>query len=121
MAKGMKFACLVLACMIVVGPITANAALLSCDAVHNYLAPCIVYVIQGGVIPRGCCNGVRNLYGTAHTTADRQQICGCIQQNARRVGSVLNPGAGRAAGIPKACGVKIPYKISYSLNCKTVR
>ncbi|EOA28157.1 hypothetical protein CARUB_v10024346mg, partial [Capsella rubella] len=118
MAGVIKLVCLVLACMIVAGPITANAAKISCEAVHNTLAPCIVYVIQGGAIPPACCTGARNLYSMAHTTADRQQICGCIKKNARLVGSVLNPGADRAAGLPKACGVNISYKISFSTKCK---
>ncbi|EOA28151.1 hypothetical protein CARUB_v10024341mg [Capsella rubella] len=118
MAGVMKLACLVLACMIVAGPMAANAAL-SCGAVNSNLAPCIGYLIQGGIIPVGCCNGVRNLNSIARTTPDRQQACTCIQNAARGLGSGLN--AGRAAGIPKACGVNIPYKISTSTNCKTVR
>ncbi|XP_010505484.1 PREDICTED: non-specific lipid-transfer protein 1-like [Camelina sativa] len=118
MAGVMKLACLFLACMIVAGPITANAAL-SCGAVSSNLAPCIGYVMQGGAIPPACCNGVRNLNSMARTTPDRQQACNCIQSVARNLGSGVN--AGRAAGIPKSCGVNIPYKISTSTNCKTVR
>jgi hypothetical protein len=107
-----------LACMIVAGPITSNAAL-SCGSVNSNLAACIGYVLQGGVIPPACCSGVKNLNSIAKTTPDRQQACNCIQGAARALGSGLN--AGRAAGIPKACGVNIPYKISTSTNCKTVR
>ncbi|XP_010517150.1 PREDICTED: non-specific lipid-transfer protein 1-like [Camelina sativa] len=118
MAGVMKLACLFLACMIVAGPITADAAL-SCGAVNSNLGPCIGYVLQGGVIPPACCTGVRNLNSMARTTPDRQQACNCIQTVARGLGSGLN--AGRVAGIPKACGVNIPYKISTSTNCKTVR
>ncbi|XP_010505481.1 PREDICTED: non-specific lipid-transfer protein 1-like [Camelina sativa] len=69
--------------------------------------------------PPACCTGVRNLNSMARTTPDRQQACNCIQTVARGLGSGLN--AGRVAGIPKACGVNIPYKISTSTNCKTVR
>jgi hypothetical protein len=104
--------------MIVAGPITSNAAL-SCGSVNSNLAACIGYVLQGGVIPPACCSGVKNLNSIAKTTPDRQQACNCIQGAARALGSGLN--AGRAAGIPKACGVNIPYKISTSTNCKTVR
>ena len=118
MAGVMKLACLLLACMIVAGPITSNAAL-SCGSVNSNLAACIGYVLQGGVIPPACCSGVKNLNSIAKTTPDRQQACNCIQGAARALGSGLN--AGRAAGIPKACGVNIPYKISTGTNCKTVR
>lgn len=115
MAGVMKLACLVLACMIVASPVTVAA--LDCNAVNSNLGPCIGYVINGGVIPGKCCDGVRKLNGMARTTPDRQQACGCIKNAATALGPRLN--AGRAAGIPRSCGVNIPYKISTSTNCAT--
>ncbi|CAH8265201.1 unnamed protein product [Arabidopsis lyrata] len=118
MAGVMKLACLVLACMIVAGPMTANAAL-SCGTVNSNLAGCIGYLTQGAALTQGCCNGVTNLRNMARTTPDRQQACRCLQSAARAVGPGLN--TGRAAGLPSACKVNIPYKISTSTNCNTVR
>ncbi|KAL1193687.1 Non-specific lipid-transfer protein 2 [Cardamine amara subsp. amara] len=118
MAGLMKLACLVLACMVVAGPITANAAL-SCGTVNGNLAGCIGYLTQGFPLTRGCCNGVINLNNLARTTPDRQQACTCLQNAARAVGPGLN--SARAAGLPGACNVNIPYKISTRTNCKTVR
>lgn len=116
MAGVMKLACLVLACMIVAGPITVAA--LDCNAVSGNLGPCIGYVINGGaVIPEKCCDGVRKLNGMARTTPDRKQACNCIKNAASALGPRLNPQ--RAAAIPKLCGVNIPYKISTSTNCNT--
>ena len=109
----MKLACLVLACMIVAGPITTNAAL-SCGTVSGNLAACIGYLTQNGPLPRGCCTGVTNLNNMARTTPDRQQACRCLVGAANSF-PTLN--AARAAGLPKACGVNIPYKISKSTNC----
>ncbi|CAA7052125.1 unnamed protein product [Microthlaspi erraticum] len=118
MAGAMKLACLVLACMIVAGPIAANAAL-SCGTVNGNLAPCIGYLTQGAPLPQGCCTGVGSLNRLARTTPDRQQACRCLQGAARALGSSLN--AGRAAGLPKACRVSISYPISTSTNCNNVK
>ncbi|ESQ52520.1 hypothetical protein EUTSA_v10017425mg [Eutrema salsugineum] len=118
MAGLMKLACLVLACMIVAGPITAKAAL-SCGTVSSSLAPCIGYLTQGTPLPLACCAGVKRLNSMARTTPDRQQACRCLVGAANALGSGLN--TGRASGLPKACGVNIPYAISKNTNCAIVR
>ena len=118
MAGVMKLACLVLACMIVAGPITANAAL-TCGTVNSNVAPCIGYITQGGPLPRACCTGVSKLNSMARTTPDRQQACRCLKTAASALGPSLN--AGRAAGIPKACGVSVPFPISTNTNCNNVK
>ncbi|CAN8287268.1 unnamed protein product [Cochlearia groenlandica] len=112
----MKLACLVLACMVVTGPITANAAL-NCGTVNGKLAPCIGYLAQGAPLQGGCCSGVTSLNSLARSTPDRQQACRCLKGAASALGPNLN--AGRAAGLPKACGVNIPYQISTSTNCNS--
>ncbi|CAN7062434.1 unnamed protein product [Brassica rapa subsp. trilocularis] len=114
MAGVMKLVCLVLACMIVAGPITANAAL-TCGTVNSNVAPCIGYITQGGPLPGACCTGVSKLNSMARTTPDRQQACRCLKTAASALGPSLN--AGRAAGIPKACGVSVPFPISTNTNC----
>ncbi|KAJ4891926.1 Non-specific lipid-transfer protein 1 [Raphanus sativus] len=118
MAGLMKLACLVFTCMIVAGPITSNAAL-NCGTVNANVAACIGYLAQGApTIPPACCSGVTNLNNLARTTPDRQQACRCLVGAANAFPS-LN--AARAAGLPKACGVNIPYKISKSTNCNSVK
>ncbi|VVB02609.1 unnamed protein product [Arabis nemorensis] len=114
MAGVMKLACLVLACMIVAGPITSNAAL-SCGQVNGAVAPCIGYILRGGVIPPACCNGVRGLNNAARTGPDRKAACQCLKSAAAALGSGLN--AGRAGGLPRACRVNVPFPISTSTNC----
>lgn len=116
MAGLMKLSCVVFACMIVAGAITANAAE-SCNAVKRILKPCFPYLTQGGPLTSRCCNGVRNLNGKARTTSGRRQACRCIKSAAKFAGPHLN--ANRAAGIPMACRVIIPYKIRTSTNCDT--
>ncbi|CAA7037833.1 unnamed protein product [Microthlaspi erraticum] len=118
MAGLMKVACLVLACMIVAGPITSNAAL-TCGTVNSNVAPCIGYLTQGGPLPAACCRGVSTLNSMARTTPDRQQACRCLQSTAKAIGSALN--AGRTAGLPKACRVNVPFPVSTSTNCNSVK
>nr|AAA73947.1 lipid transfer protein [Brassica oleracea var. italica] len=120
MAGLMKLACLVLACMIVAGPITSKAAL-SCGTVNTNVAACIGYLTVGA-LPRACCTGVSKLNSIARTTPDRQQACRCLKTAASALGSGLN--AGRAAGLPKACGVNVPFPISLltrCINCNSVK
>ncbi|KFK36745.1 hypothetical protein AALP_AA4G164400 [Arabis alpina] len=118
MAGLMKLACLVFACMIVAGPITSNAAL-GCGQVNSAVAPCIGYILQGGAVTPGCCNGIRRLNGAARTTPDRKAACQCLKNAAAALGPGLN--AGRAAGLPRACGVSVPFPISTSTNCNNVK
>ncbi|KFK36744.1 hypothetical protein AALP_AA4G164000 [Arabis alpina] len=117
MAGVMKLACLVLACMIVAGPITSNATL-ACTTVNNNVLSCFGYLTQGGPLPVKCCTDIGNLKKLAGTTPDRQAACRCLQAAAKALGSRLN--AGRAAGLPKACKVSVPFPISASTNCNSV-
>ncbi|GAU30829.1 hypothetical protein TSUD_267490 [Trifolium subterraneum] len=112
----MKVACVVLMMCMVVAPM-AEAAI-SCGAVSGALAPCIGY-LRGGPGPfPACCAGVRRLNGAARTTPDRQAACNCLKNAARAI-SGLN--ANNAGALPGRCGVRIPYKISTSTNCATIR
>lgn len=99
-------------CMLVTGPLSAQA--ITCGQVNSALAPCIVFLRAGGPIPGPCCNGVRSLNAAARTTPDRQAACNCLKQAAR---AVPNLNLNNAAGLPGACGVSIPYKISPSTDC----
>lgn len=108
----MKLACFLVACMIVAGPITANAAL-TCASVVSNMARCISYLGGSETISGACCSGIRSINGLSRTPSDRQIACGCL----KRVATLPNINADRAAGLPNACGVSLPYNISKSANC----
>ncbi|KAG7534810.1 Bifunctional inhibitor/plant lipid transfer protein/seed storage helical domain [Arabidopsis thaliana x Arabidopsis arenosa] len=105
------FTCLVLTVFIVA---SVDAAI-TCGTVASSLSPCLSYLSKGGVVPPPCCAGVKKLNGLAQTTPDRQQACRCLQAAAKGVNPSL------ASGLPGKCGVSIPYPISTSTNCATVK
>lgn len=107
-----KLAFVVLMCMVVTAP-HAQAAV-TCGTVLTNLQPCLGYLRSGGAVPMPCCNGVKSLNSAAKTTADRQTACNCLKSAAGQIGGI-NPGY--ALGLPKSCGVNIPYKISTSTDC----
>ncbi|XP_076887049.1 non-specific lipid-transfer protein-like [Bidens hawaiensis] len=110
-----KIAMMVLCAVVVVAP---YAEALSCGQVSSSLAPCIGYLTKGGVVPPGCCNGVKSLNNAAKTTPDRQAACNCLKS---AYGSINGIKAANAAGLPGKCGVSIPYKISPSTDCSKVQ
>ncbi|CAL5211155.1 unnamed protein product [Lathyrus oleraceus] len=119
MARSMKLACVALViCMVVIAPM-AEAAL-SCGAVTGDLAPCLTYLQapNNASPPPPCCAGVKKLLGAATTTPDRQAACNCLKSAA---GSISKLNTNNAAALPGKCGVSIPYKISTSTNCNTVK
>nr|AEV23221.1 stigma/stylar cysteine-rich adhesin [Lilium longiflorum] len=95
-----------------------TASAITCGQVDSDLTSCLAYARKGGVIPPGCCAGVRTLNNLAKNTPDRQTACNCLK-------SLVNPSLGLnaaiVAGIPAKCGVNIPYPISMQTDCKTVR
>ncbi|PHU05228.1 Non-specific lipid-transfer protein 2 [Capsicum chinense] len=105
-----KIACFVLLCMVVVAP---YAAALSCGQVTSAMAPCVPYLTGRGPLG-GCCGGVKGLMSAAKTPADRKTACTCLKSAANAIKGI---DAGKAAGLPAACGVNIPYKISPSTDC----
>ncbi|CAJ2655504.1 unnamed protein product [Trifolium pratense] len=114
----MKVACVVLVmCMVIAFAPMAEAAI-SCGAVNGALAPCIVYLRGGRGPSPACCAGVRRLKAAATTTPARQAACNCLKSAARGISGLNNNNAG---ALPGRCGVSIPYKISTSTNCATIR
>ncbi|NP_001296611.2 non-specific lipid-transfer protein precursor [Cicer arietinum] len=112
----MKVVCVALIMCIVIAPMAESA--ITCGRVSAALAPCLGY-LQGGPGPSAqCCGGVRNLNSAAVTTPDRQAACNCLKSAA---GSISRLNANNAAALPGKCGVNIPYKISTSTNCATIR
>ncbi|XP_010483549.1 PREDICTED: non-specific lipid-transfer protein 4 [Camelina sativa] len=105
------FTCLVLTVCIVA---SVDAAI-TCGTVASSLAPCGGYLAKGGAVPPPCCAGVKKLNGMAQTTPDRQQACRCLQSAAKGINPSL------ASSLPGKCGVSIPYPISTSTNCATIK
>ncbi|KAL0377105.1 UNVERIFIED_CONTAM: Non-specific lipid-transfer protein 2 [Sesamum calycinum] len=96
--------------------VPGTEATIGCGAVLLTLSPCIAYVTDQGPLG-GCCGGVKSLYAAATTTADRQSVCSCLESLAR---SASNIDLAKAAGLPRQCGLNIPYKISPSVDCSKV-
>ncbi|KAL2479346.1 Non-specific lipid-transfer protein 3 [Abeliophyllum distichum] len=111
-----KAMCFVLIAVALVAPL-AEAAI-SCGAVVGSLRPCLGYVQNSSpIVPPACCNGIRGLYASAKTPADRRSICYCLKSLAS---SYKGINFNKAAGLPGKCGVNIPYKISPSTDCSKV-
>ncbi|XVF29705.1 hypothetical protein REPUB_Repub15cG0145300 [Reevesia pubescens] len=113
----LKLACVVVLCLVLSATLAQGA--ISCGQVTTNLAPCISYLRgSGGAVPPGCCNGIKALNAAAKTTPDRQAACNCIKSAS---GSISGINYGLASGLPGKCGVNIPYKISPSTDCKSVK
>ncbi|KAL6568760.1 tyrosine protein phosphatase [Orobanche minor] len=106
-----------IAAVLVAAAAPPTQAAMSCGTVVSSLTPCLKYVTNQGPLG-GCCGGVTSLYKAARSTPDRQVICGCLKNLARSSG---NFNLGKAAGLPKQCGVNIPYKIDPSTDCRKVK
>ncbi|KAH6770346.1 lipid transfer protein 1 [Perilla frutescens var. hirtella] len=118
MAGVMKLMCTVLIATALIAAVAPPCeAAIGCGTVVSYLNPCLPYVTGKGPIG-GCCGGIKGLFSAAKTTADKQSVCNCLKSLA---GSNSGINLGKAAGLPGQCGVKIPYKISPSTDCSTVK
>ncbi|XP_062005390.1 non-specific lipid-transfer protein 1-like [Rosa rugosa] len=113
-----------LLCMVVVSMaallLGGAKATITCSQVVNKLTPCISYLEKGGTPASGCCSGIKTLYSTAHTTADLQGVCNCLKEKISSI-HYSSSNVRFAAGLPAKCGIKIPYKISPSTNCKSIK
>ncbi|XWS22083.1 hypothetical protein CRYUN_Cryun29cG0003900 [Craigia yunnanensis] len=116
-SMSLKLARVVVLCLVVGAPLAQGA--ITCDQVISTLSSCLPFLISGGgAVPGPCCSGIKTLYAAAQTTSDRQTVCNCIKSVAAAV-SGINYGV--ASGLPGKCGVSIPYKISPSIDCKSVK
>ncbi|OIW19056.1 hypothetical protein TanjilG_10617 [Lupinus angustifolius] len=116
MAGIVKLACAVLICMVVVSAPLTKA--ITCGQVTANLAQCLNYLRSGGAVPAPCCNGIKNILNLAKTTPDRRTACNCLKAAAANTPG-LNPS--NAGSLPGKCGVNIPYKISTSTNCASIK
>ncbi|XVF84174.1 hypothetical protein PTKIN_Ptkin17bG0004400 [Pterospermum kingtungense] len=117
-SMSLKLASVVVLCLVVGAPLAQGA--ITCGQVTSTLAPCISYLTGGGAgaVPGPCCNGIKALNAAAQTTPDRQAACNCLKSTAAAVPGI---NYGVVSGLPGKCGVNIPYKISPSVDCKSVK
>lgn len=113
----MKVACMAVLCVALVAAPMAEAAI-TCGQVTSSLAPCINYLQKGGAPTPACCSGVKGLLASAQTTADKQAACNCLKTAA---GQVPGLNTKNAENLPGQCHVNIPYKISTSTNCASIK
>ncbi|XP_076959633.1 non-specific lipid-transfer protein-like [Bidens hawaiensis] len=112
----MKVFAVMVACMVISAPY-ANA--LNCGQVVSFLIPCFAYLQNGGKPTVACCSGVQSLNNAAKSTPDRKTACTCLKGAYGSYGSMIKPS--NAAGLPGACSVNIPYKISPSTDCSKIQ
>ncbi|KAL2330536.1 hypothetical protein Fmac_018117 [Flemingia macrophylla] len=116
-----KLVCLASLFLALVDSSRKAEAAVACGQVVSNLTPCISYVLNGGqTVPAPCCNGIRTLYNLAHSKPDRQKVCNCIK-NAISAFPYTKSNVDLAAGLPKKCGVNIPYQISPTIDCTRVQ
>lgn len=110
-----KLASLLLLLLVVSYP---ECAAMSCSEVKDSLLPCIPYVLIGGSVAKGCCEGLKTVVKQATTTPERQNVCNCLKSAAS---SVTDEQFDRAAGIPKQCGVDLKFKLTRDIDCSKIQ
>ncbi|RLN11473.1 non-specific lipid-transfer protein 1-like [Panicum miliaceum] len=94
----------------------ARAADIACPAVLQDMTPCLPFLQGGDGRPSGaCCAGVRSLYASADTTAERRATCECLKTAYRQVQAQLSA----AQALPDDCGLSLPYVITPDIDCNT--
>ncbi|XP_027336855.1 non-specific lipid-transfer protein 1-like [Abrus precatorius] len=118
-----RLVCLAIVCLALGATIPKAQGAVTCGQVVNNLTPCISYVVYGGnMVPAQCCSGVKNLNSMARTTPDRQTVCNCIKNAVSNSGFTYTSfNLNLAAGLPRKCGVNIPYQISPNTDCSRVQ
>ncbi|WCJ27833.1 Non-specific lipid-transfer protein [Euphorbia peplus] len=114
---GIKLAFFVVAIIVIAGAMSTTQGSVTCGQVSSSLTPCLNYLKSGGVPTIECCNGVKAINNAAQTTPDRQQACNCLKSAAKTFG--VNEAF--AGSLPSKCDVNIPYKISFSTNCASIK
>jgi hypothetical protein len=108
-----KLACVVLIFMVLL--YAQNGYAITCGQVINNLISCVGYLQNGGPVTADCCNGVRAIANAVvRTINDLRTTCYCLKSAAYNFKSINE---NNAALLPGKCGIKIPYKISTSVNC----
>ncbi|XP_004492553.1 non-specific lipid-transfer protein 1 [Cicer arietinum] len=114
-----KVTCMAMICFVMGSSIMKANGEIPCGQVQLYVASCVGYLRSPGPsVPEPCCNGIRTVNSQSKTTADRQSVCNCLKSTALSFPG-LNPQA--LAALPANCGVNLPYKISTSIDCNTIK
>jgi hypothetical protein len=94
----------------------ARAAAIICPAVLQDMTPCLPFLQGGASSPSAdCCVGVRSLYASADTTAERRATCECLKTAYLQVQAKLSA----AQALPGDCGLSLPYIITPDIDCNT--
>ncbi|PNY10325.1 non-specific lipid-transfer protein [Trifolium pratense] len=113
-----KLACVVLMCMVLL--YAQNGYAVTCGQVTSNILPCVGYLQNGGPVTTNCCNGVRAIANAAaRSIADIRTTCYCLKSAAERFKSIINEN--NAASLPGKCGINLPFKINYSINCASIK
>ncbi|XP_031264574.1 non-specific lipid-transfer protein-like [Pistacia vera] len=113
----LKLVCALVMCMMVSAKM---AYALDCKEVINDLSPCEDYLFGSADKPSSsCCSGVKSLNNAASTKALRQEACNCMKSFAESYPSKIN--VNNAVSLAKKCEVKLPFTISTSTNCASIK
>lgn len=112
MLKPMSSTILIAAVLIAVA-MARGEAQITCGTVVARLSPCLPFVTDKGPLGK-CCDGVKGLHEMAKGTMDRQTICNCLKSMASSYSGI---NLDKVAGLPKQCGVDLPYIISPNIDC----
>ncbi|KAI4338934.1 hypothetical protein MLD38_023938 [Melastoma candidum] len=113
-----KLTCLLALIVLIMAASAPEAeSAVTCNLVTASVAPCLGYLRAGGRVSPACCGGIRTLVRAARTTRDRQTACRCLKSASRLIKG-LN--LGRASSLSGRCHVRIPYRISPSVDCRRV-
>ncbi|XP_058739816.1 non-specific lipid-transfer protein 1-like [Vicia villosa] len=112
-----KLTFLAMACLVLGTPLVNGAVY--CGQIQLTIAPCLGYLRNPSpAVPAPCCNGVRSINNQAKTIPDRQGACRCLKATATNLPGLNLPAL---AALPAKCGVNLPYKVSPSIDCNTVK
>ncbi|XP_004492552.1 non-specific lipid-transfer protein 1-like [Cicer arietinum] len=114
-----KVTCMVMICLVLGSCVPKANGALPCGQVQLYVASCIGYLRSPGPsVPAPCCNGIRTVNSQSKTTSDRQSVCKCLKTTSLSLPGLNLPAL---AALPAKCGVNLPYTVTPSINCNTIK
>ncbi|PKA51855.1 Non-specific lipid-transfer protein [Apostasia shenzhenica] len=90
---------------------------ITCTLVDVDMAPCLMYIRNGGTVPGSCCDGLKSLVAAAQTVDDRRAACNCLKTLAQ---GASKDELARAEQLPGICKVPIPYRFSPDTDCSKI-
>lgn len=103
--------------LVVVASLDAGDASFQCDGPNGHQRAtnlCSPYSRRGQPEPSAeCCMAYRTFVELANTTAERRQLCACVQRNAR-----VNPAnITRVDSLPLKCGTPFVFSADSKFDC----